>query len=79
MLSPVIPLMQIRELKRSLNPQLGCKGAVIHIPVEVNEMLDVLPRQFNDMSVLQLKLKRHREQKTDYLFETTILFFYFYF
>ena len=38
--------------------------------VEVNEILDVLSRQFNDMSVIQLKLKRHREHQTDYLYET---------
>ena len=68
---PIIPFMQIRSLKKyALNPQVGCKGAIINIPVNINEMQSILPRQFNDMEVMQVKLKRHLKHFTDYIFET---------
>ncbi|GLV47536.1 hypothetical protein CBL_21329, partial [Carabus blaptoides fortunei] len=61
----------IRPLKSfALNPQLGIKGSVVNVPIEVNEVLQVLPRKFDNMATIQLKLKRHMLHSTDYMFET---------
>ena len=71
MVAPYINFMQIRPLKPfALNPQLGLKGSVVNIPVEVNDMVQVLPRKFNNMATIQIKLKRHVDHSTDYMFET---------
>ncbi|XP_026475405.1 uncharacterized protein LOC113380264 [Ctenocephalides felis] len=71
MVSPVINFMQIRSLKPyALNPQLGLKGSVVNIPIEVNECLKVLPRKFSEMKTIQVKLKRHLDHKSDYMFES---------
>lgn len=42
----------------------------LYIPVEVNEMVITLPRNFNEMNIVQLKLRRLEVHKTDYMFET---------
>lgn len=40
MVSPVVPFMQMRDLMpHALNPQLGIKGSVINIPVEIPQMV----------------------------------------
>lgn len=71
MVSPYINFMQIRPLKPfAINPQLGLKGSVINISVEISDMITVLPRSFSDMHTVQIKLKRHMDHKTDYMFET---------
>lgn len=33
-------------------------------------MINVLPRTFTEMSTIQIKLKRHMEHKSDYMYET---------
>lgn len=49
--SPFINLMEIPSLKRySLNPQVGMKGSVVNVVVEVN--LEVLPRSFDNMATV---------------------------
>ncbi|XP_055845331.1 uncharacterized protein LOC129911529 [Episyrphus balteatus] len=71
MVAPFINFMQIRDLKPfALNPQLGMKGSVVNISVEVNDMLQVLPRKFDNMKTIQLKLKRHLDHSSNYMFET---------
>ncbi|XP_055856560.1 uncharacterized protein LOC129919626 isoform X2 [Episyrphus balteatus] len=71
MVAPFINFMQIRDLKPfALNPQLGMKGSVVNISVEVNDMLQVLPRRFDNMKTIQLKLRRHLDHATNYMFET---------
>ncbi|CAH0384546.1 unnamed protein product [Bemisia tabaci] len=71
MVAPYINFMQIRPLKpRSVNPQLGLKGSVVNIPVEVNDMVNVLPRQFDNMATVQIKLKRHLDHASHYMYET---------
>ena len=70
MVAPILSFMQIRPLKRfALNPQLGMKGSVINIMIEFDEMLQVLPRCFNKMATIQVKLKQHIVHKSDYMFE----------
>lgn len=71
MLAPILMFMQIRPLMpNSLNPQLGLKGSVVNIPVEVPEMINSLPRTFDNMDTVQVKLKRHINHRSDYMFET---------
>ena len=70
-ISPILVLMQIKSLKPfALNPQLGALGSVINIDIEVPEMVTVLPRKFDQLSVVQIKLKRHVDHLSDYMFET---------
>ncbi|XP_055685430.1 uncharacterized protein LOC129791330 isoform X1 [Lutzomyia longipalpis] len=71
MVAPILNFMEIRELKKyMLNPQKGLKGSVVHVPVEINDMIKVLPRKPNEMKTLQIKLKRHEEYKNHYMFDT---------
>ncbi|CAA9997342.1 unnamed protein product, partial [Nesidiocoris tenuis] len=71
MVSPYIPFMQIKSLMPNiLNAQQSIKGSIVNVPVDVNEMISVLPRNFSNMSTIQIKLKRHIDHKTHYLFET---------
>ncbi|VEN59518.1 unnamed protein product [Callosobruchus maculatus] len=71
MVSPYINFMQIRPLKPyAIHPQLSLKGSIVNIAVDVQDMLKVLPRSFSDMNVIQVKLKRHVEHKSDYMFES---------
>ena len=71
MVSPYIPFMQIRALQPyALNSQLSLKGSVVNIHTEINDMISVLPRKFDEMSVVQIKLKRHLDHQTHYMYET---------
>lgn len=71
LVSPILSFMQIRPLMpHSLNPQLGLKGSVVNVPVEVPEMINSLPRTFDNMGTVQVKLKRHVDHRSDYMFET---------
>ena len=71
MVSPYIPFMQIRALQPyALNSQLSLKGSILNIQTDINEMIQFLPRNFDEMSIVQIKLKRHIEHQTDYMFET---------
>ena len=42
---------------------------MIIIDIEVPEMVTVLPRNFDQLSVVQIKLKRHVDHLSDYMFE----------
>uniref|UniRef100_A0A8D8ZHS9 ATP-dependent DNA helicase n=1 Tax=Cacopsylla melanoneura TaxID=428564 RepID=A0A8D8ZHS9_9HEMI len=69
--SKYIPFMQIRELKRyAINSQLGLKGSVVNIPININDNLHILPRSLENSKTVQLQLKRHIQHKTHYMFET---------
>ena len=71
MVAPYINFMQIRPLKSfTLNLQLGAKGSVVNIPIEINEMLTVLPKSFDEMTTIHIQLKRKLEHKSNYVFET---------
>ncbi|CAB0002561.1 unnamed protein product, partial [Nesidiocoris tenuis] len=71
MVSPYIPFMQIKSLMPNvLNGQQCIKGSVVNIEVDIKEMTDVLPRNFDNLSTVQLKLKRHIEHKSHYMYET---------
>ncbi|XP_059142987.1 uncharacterized protein LOC131930491 [Physella acuta] len=71
MVSPYINFMQLRPLKAyAINPQIGMKGSVVNIPIEIDDMVQVLPRAFDNLATVQIKLKRHMLHKSHYLFET---------
>ena len=63
--------MQIRALQPyALISQLSLKGSILNIQTDINEMIQVLPRNFDEMTIVQIKLKRHIKHQTDYMFET---------
>lgn len=69
--SPIINFMQLKDLTPfSLNSQLGINGSIVNIPVNVPEMVNILPRSSNNMLTIQLKLKRRLEYKSNYMFES---------
>lgn len=50
--------MQIKVLQPfAINPQLSLKESIVNIPVEINKMINILPRSFDEMSTIQIKLK----------------------
>lgn len=53
-----------------VDKQCGLRGNVVNIINPVNETASILPRQFDDASVVQVMLMRKMEYKTPYLFET---------
>ncbi|KAJ8678076.1 hypothetical protein QAD02_013863 [Eretmocerus hayati] len=70
MVSPIIPLMQIRPLLLySLNPQLCLKGSIVNISVEINDMLRTLPRNFDQLSTIQIQFERHIDHRSMYMDE----------
>jgi len=70
-LSPILPFLQVRELKPfSLNTFLGAKGPLVNIQINIPDTTKVLPRKFNEVSVLQIMLKRHLLHKSYYMYET---------
>lgn len=71
MLSPYLCFMQIIALQPySAHSQLSLKGSIVNIEVDINDMIHTLPRKFNDLSVIQIKLKRNLEHKSNYIYET---------
>ncbi|CAH0387819.1 unnamed protein product [Bemisia tabaci] len=72
MVSPFIPFMQIRELlPHTIHSQFGMKGAVIHIPLNLNQVFQqILPRSFDSLFVILLKFKRCMKHSTNYMFES---------
>uniref|UniRef100_A0A8D9E244 ATP-dependent DNA helicase n=1 Tax=Cacopsylla melanoneura TaxID=428564 RepID=A0A8D9E244_9HEMI len=71
MCAPYIPFMTIVPLlPYAVNPQLSLKGSVVNIPVEIDTMTKILPRKFDNMSTIQIKLKRHVDHRSDYMAET---------
>ena len=49
--------------------QLGLKGNVVNVPVSVDEMVNILPRQMNQTQTIQIKLMRMMHLKTPYMYE----------
>lgn len=66
LVSPRIPFMQIRRL-RFVYGAKGIIGQVINVPVDVNEMVQALPRQLDDDYAFNVNIKRHQIHKSSYL------------
>lgn len=56
--------------KLGIDRQCGLKGNVINVINPINETANILPRRFNETSVIQLMLMRKMEYRTPYLYET---------
>jgi len=61
--------MQTRPLKRhAINPQLGMEGSVVNVAADINGMMELLPRSFDNMAIIiQVRLKRHIDHAPSYL------------
>lgn len=66
LVSPRIPFMQIRRL-RHVHGQYGIYGQVINVPVEVNTMVNKLPRNINDDHCIYVHIKRKKIHKSSFL------------
>lgn len=67
LISPRIPFMQIRRL-RHVHGQLGIYGQVINVPVEVNTMVNQLPRHIDDDHSITVHIKRKKIHKSSYVY-----------
>lgn len=65
LISPRIPFMSIRRLRR--DGQYGIMGQVINVPVDVNSMVQQLPRRLDDDFSFNVCLKRKLIHKSSYL------------
>ncbi|KAH9398505.1 hypothetical protein TYRP_018746 [Tyrophagus putrescentiae] len=68
MASRRIAFMHIKKL--GYDGQLGIRGNVINVPIDVQVSVDILPRNFNQMETIQVRLKRRRGDGHAYIFET---------
>ncbi|GFT89712.1 helitron_like_N domain-containing protein [Trichonephila clavipes] len=59
LISPRIPFMQIRRLRHVLG-QFGIYGQVINVPIEVNTMVNSLPRNIDDDHSITVHIKRKK-------------------
>ena len=62
-----LPFMRIVAL---FERQSAIRGAVVNVPVSVNETVTALPRTFDQAQVIQLHLRRRMEYQHDYMTET---------
>ncbi len=68
LVSPRIPFMKIRPLKKYSNDkQYGMVGNVVNVPSDQNEILRILPRNLKDTETIQIKIKRRMEYNSDYV------------
>ncbi|XP_024085470.1 uncharacterized protein LOC106661425 isoform X2 [Cimex lectularius] len=66
LISPRIPFMQIRRL-RHVHGQYGIYGQIINVPMEVNTMVNKLPRNINDDHCIYVHIKRKKIHKSSFL------------
>ena len=67
LISPRIPLMQIRELPRV--GQLSIHGNIVNVPSDVNSTVHCLPRSLSESQTSPIKLKRRLRYKHHYQFQ----------
>jgi len=58
LVSPRIPFMQIRHLKR-VGGSKAILGQVINVPVDIDTMVKLLPRQLDDDHAFNVHIKKH--------------------
>ncbi|KAI8116853.1 ATP-dependent DNA helicase PIF1 [Lucilia cuprina] len=63
-----LPFMIIIAL--GFERQSAIRGAVVNVPISVNEIVTALPRTFDQAEVIQLHLRRRLEYQHDYMTET---------
>ena len=67
LVSARIPFMQLRELRPTT--QLGIRGNIVNIPIDIEESVNILPRDFDRTSTIQLAFKRRLQYKGSYIRE----------
>ena len=67
LISPRIPFMQIREL--GVDKQYGIKGNVVNVPIDIDNTVKLLPRNFDKTETIQILLKRMIQHKSTYIKE----------
>lgn len=63
LISPRLPFMQIRRL-RFVKGSKAIVGQVINVPVDVNNMIQSLPRQLDDDYAFNVHIKKHQIHKS---------------
>ena len=69
MVAARIPFMNIRTLSHT-DEQFGLQGCVINVPININDSINILPRQFGQMQTIQIELKRQMHNRDAYRYET---------
>ena len=64
LVSARIPFMQLRELRPTT--QLGIRGNIVNVPIDIEECVNILPREFDHTSTIQLAFKRRLQYKGSY-------------
>lgn len=66
LISPRLPFMQIRRLRRDFGTY-KIIGQIINIPVEVDNMVTQLPRELDDDYTFNVNIKKHLQHQSSYL------------
>lgn len=66
LISPRIPFLQIRRLRHA-HGQYGVVGQIINVPVEVNTMVQQLPRSLSDDYCINVNIKKCLCHKSSFL------------
>ena len=67
LVSARIPFMQLTELRPTT--QLGIKGNIVNVPIDLEQSVNILPREFDRTSTIQLAFKRRLQYKGSYIKE----------
>ena len=67
LISPRIPFIRIRTL--GYDYQKSIRGNVVNVPVDTNETLKFLPRQFDESKIIQLKFMRKMTYTNPYMYD----------
>ena len=67
LVSARIPFMQLRELRPTT--QLGIRGNIVNVPIDIEQSVNILPREFDRTSTIQLAFKRRLQYKGSYIRE----------
>lgn len=65
LISPRLPFMQVRRLRHNLC--YGIMGQIINVPVDVNKMVQCLPRQLDEDCCININIQRNLAHKSVYL------------
>ena len=67
LVSARIPFMQLRELRPTT--QLGIRGNIVNVPIDIELSVNILPREFDRTSTIQLAFKRRLKYQGSYIRE----------
>ena len=59
--------MQLRELRQTT--QLGIRGNIVNVPIDIEQSVNILPREFDRTSTIQLAFKRRLQYRGSYIKE----------